>query len=154
MTDKLREYGGWLIDLMTEYGWWVFGASIFMFVISLFVIRLLIIAIPSDYFLHRSSYREKLKKQHPAIKISLIILKNVFGAILVILGLIMSLPGVVGQGLLTLLLGLTLMNFPGKQKLVLKIVSYPTIHGVMNSVRQKAGKPPIQLTSDDETRIQ
>ena len=42
-----------------------------------------------------------------------LILKNLLGVLLVILGGIMTLPGVPGPGILTILLGVMLLNFPG-----------------------------------------
>ena len=68
--------------------------------------------------------------------------KNIVGLTLVIGGLLMLvLPG---QGLLTVVTGLLLVNYPGKYKLEQKLVSIPSIYKALNWIRFKAKKPPLQ----------
>ena len=73
------------------------------------------------------------------------ILKNLLGVILVLLGILMSIPGVPGQGLLTILLGIILLDFPGKRSLEQKLVSQPMILQKINRLRHKFSKPPLVL---------
>ena len=49
-----------------------------------------------------------------------------------------------GQGLLTIVTGLLLVNYPGKYKLEQKLVSIPSIYKALNWIRFKANKPPLQ----------
>ena len=37
------------------------------------------------------------------------------GGLLILLGLVMALPGIPGQGVLTMIVGLTMIDFPGKR---------------------------------------
>jgi hypothetical protein len=57
----------------------------------------------------------------------------------------MSVPGVPGQGILTILLGIMLLDFPGKRECEYKLVSRPKVLRTINLLRQKFGKPPLVL---------
>ena len=59
------------------------------------------------------------------------------------LGILLSLPGVPGQGVLTILLGIMLSDFPGKVRLERKIVSYPKVLQALNKLRERFAKPPL-----------
>ena len=50
-----------------------------------------------------------------------------------------------GQGLLTIFMGLMLMNFPGKRSLELRIIRIPSILKSVNWMRAKADHPPLNL---------
>jgi hypothetical protein len=75
----------------------------------------------------------------------LIILKNILGVVLVACGVLMALPGVPGPGLLTVLLGIMLLDFPGKRALELKLVRRPQVHSAIDRVRKRFDKPPLLL---------
>jgi hypothetical protein len=67
--------------------------------------------------------------------------RNVLGVLLVVLGVLMLiLPG---QGLLTLLVGVMLVDFPGKLKLVQRLLGRPKVLGIVNKLRAKRGSPPL-----------
>jgi hypothetical protein len=69
------------------------------------------------------------------------------GAILVAAGLAMlMLPG---QGILTILIGLGVMNFPGKYRLERWIISRPTVLKAVNWIRSKSHHPPLVMTEDE-----
>jgi hypothetical protein len=65
--------------------------------------------------------------------------------VLVGFGIVMSLPGVPGQGVLTILLGVMLLDFPGKRELEAKLVSRPQVYRAVNRLRARYGKPPFLL---------
>jgi hypothetical protein len=65
--------------------------------------------------------------------------------VLVALGVVLSLPGVPGQGLLTILLGIMLLDFPGRHHLEQKLLSKPSIVNTINGLRGRFGKPPLEL---------
>ncbi len=129
--------------LLERYGWWVAAGSVAMLISSLLVLRLILVRIPEDYFVRQTPLLAG--KRHPAWEIALLIVKNLLGAVLVLLGLVMSIPGVAGQGFLTVLAGLSLMNFPGKRRLEQIIVGQPVIYGPINTIRARAGRPPLLL---------
>jgi hypothetical protein len=65
--------------------------------------------------------------------------------LLIALGIVLSLPGVPGQGLLTVLLGVMLVDFPGKDRLEQKLLSRPGIINTINRLRGRFGKPALEL---------
>jgi hypothetical protein len=71
--------------------------------------------------------------------------KNIAGVLLVALGVVLSLPGVPGQGLLTVLLGIMLLDFPGRHRLEQKLLSKPSIVNTINRLRGRFEKPPLEL---------
>ena len=48
-----------------------------------------------------------------------------------------------GQGLLTILIGLLLLDFPGKRAVELKLVRRPGIAAFLNRMRARHGRPPF-----------
>jgi hypothetical protein len=48
-----------------------------------------------------------------------------------------------GQGVISILLGLFLMEFPGKRTLELKFINHTPTYKTLNWLRRKAGKPPF-----------
>ncbi len=111
---------------------------------SLLVVTFVLVKLPATYF-HTSHDRTFLAGKNKAVRWSGLLLKNVAGGLLVILGVLMSLPGVPGQGLLTILLGLMLLDFPGKQKLEIRIVGHPKVRASIDKLRARFGKPPLVL---------
>ena len=117
-------------------------ASAIGFVGSLIAIPMILVRLPADYFDTRTP-RHWMKDHHPVLRLSGLIIKNIVGVIFLLAGFAMLfLPG---QGVLTMLIGISLMDFPKKRELEAKMVGQPTVLGVINSMRQKFGKPPLTL---------
>jgi len=111
---------------------------------SLGLVSLILVKLPADYFC--SHYDRQLwSGRAPALRIAAAIGKNVLGVLLIVLGIIMALPGVPGQGLLTILLGVMLVDFPGKDRLEQKLLQRPAIRNSIDRLRAKFGKPPLLL---------
>lgn len=114
------------------------------FGINLAIVSFILVKIPANYFQAGHS-RELWKSRSPAIRFIGKILKNALGVLLVALGIVLSLPGVPGQGLLTILLGIMLLDFPGRRNLEIKLLSRPQVFKTINKLRHKFGKPPLVL---------
>lgn len=114
------------------------------FAISLAIVSFILVKIPSNYF-QKNRPQQFWSKRHPAIRVLGTIGKNILGILLVVLGIVMSIPGVPGQGILTILLGIMLLDFPGRQDLEHKIVSQPRVHKSINRLRHRFGKPELVL---------
>jgi hypothetical protein len=142
----MGEYLPLVTDWIEANAWWIVLSSVGYFFISIFFIRFFIIRIPPDFFLDKRSVDASGDRSFK--RLILIFGKNVLGVILILVGLIMSIPGVAGQGFLTILLGLTLTDFPGKRRLEVKIIKQPLIRRAIYSLRQKAGKIPLILPPD------
>ena len=81
-----------------------------------------------------------------ALLLPLWLLKNLFGLLLVIAGMLMLvLPG---QGLLTIFVGLIFLDFPGKYRMERKMVSNDSVLRSINWVRARTGKPPLIISQD------
>ena len=122
------------------------GVVLFLitFSVSLGIVSLILIKLPADYFC--SHYDRKLwRERSPALRVTAHVGKNILGVLLIILGIIMSLPGVPGQGLLTVLLGVMLVDFPGKTRLEQKLLHRPAIRNSIDKLRARFGKPPLVL---------
>ena len=118
--------------------------SVVTFVVSIAVVTLVLVKLPANYF-HSSHDREFLTHRHPVLRLVGIFVKNLLGLVLVGFGIIMSLPGVPGQGVLTILLGIMLLDFPGKRALETRIVSRPRVFGAINALRARFDRPPLML---------
>ena len=143
-----------MIDWLTRliHGWgltWgqvLFGValSVVTFVISIAVVTVVLVKLPANYF-HSSHDREFLVHRHPILRAVGIFVKNLLGLVLVGAGIVMSLPGVPGQGILTILLGVMMLDFPGKRSLETRIVSRPRVNQAVNALRARFDKPPLLL---------
>lgn len=114
------------------------------FTISLAIVSFIIVRIPPDYF-HKDRPRDLWSDRHPAVRFLGVCAKNALGVVLVVLGIVMSIPGVPGQGILTILLGIMLLDFPGKRTLEYKLVSRPQVLKTINKLRHRFGKPGLVL---------
>ena len=120
-------------------------SSIFIFCISILGISWFVAQIPEDYFLPSKRRPSKWKEQKPILRFLVMLGKNIIGLSLIIGGLLMLiLPG---QGLLTIVTCILLVNYPGKYKLEQKLASMPSIFRALNWIRMKAKKPPLQRKS-------
>jgi hypothetical protein len=81
------------------------------------------------------------------------LLKNLLGILLVMLGGIMALPIIPGPGILLLVLGVMLLDFPGKRRLEQWLVRRATVLNAMNRLRQRYGKPPLLVEHGDTRAI-
>ncbi|HKZ02928.1 MAG TPA: hypothetical protein VJ180_11840, partial [Pyrinomonadaceae bacterium] len=122
------------------------GALLFVitFSLSLAIVTVILVKIPANYF--KADYpRDLWRNRHKAIRITGVVGKNLIGAFLVVLGVVMSLPGVPGQGVLTILLGVMLLDFPGKRQLEFRLISRPNVLRTVNRVRERFGKAPLVM---------
>jgi hypothetical protein len=126
-------------------GWigWLSAISLALFVGTLIALPPLVARIPEDYFVRRR--RTRLLRQGSRRWLGYMVLagKNVFGGFLVLSGFAMLvLPG---QGLVTILAGLLLLDFPGKFKLERALVRQPAVMNALNWIRVRRGRPPLQV---------
>ena len=141
-----------MMELFFEYmpaltwGNVLIGALIFIasFLINLGIVSLILVKLPADHF----SKNRKTKfwdGPRPALHAAKVVGKNILGVVLVALGVVLSLPGIPGQGLLTILLGIMLLDFPGRHRLEQKLLSKPSIVNTINRLRGRFGKKPLVL---------
>lgn len=121
--------------------WWLLVISIFSFLATLIAIPVILIRLPDDYFSSPDRHRIPWQSRNRFLRLPLFILKNLLGVIFILLGVLMLvLPG---QGLLTIIIGLVLLEFPGKYRVERWAVNRPTVLGAINWVRNRAGKTDL-----------
>ena len=112
---------------------------------SLLALPFVLARIPTDYFTRPPAVARRGSAFWPAR-----IAKNVLGALMLLTGVAMLvLPG---QGVLTIFAALLLLDFPGKFRLVRWLVLRPRVFGVLNSLRARAGRPPLELDPTTSSR--
>ena len=134
-----------IIELFHGVGWmWLVAISVVLAVGSLALAAVVVVAWDADRF--KAATRAPLReRQHPVLRVLALIGKNLLGLVLVVLGVIMSLPGVPGQGFLVILIGLTLADFPGKRRMELWLIRQPALFKAINSLRARFHKPALEL---------
>jgi hypothetical protein len=119
--------------------------SIVFFVGSLIAIPFILVRLPTDFFDTRVP-RPWMEDHHPVLRVLGHLVKNVVGAIFLFVGFLMLfLPG---QGILTMLIGISMLDFPGKRKLEAKLIGQPAVLNTINGMREKFGKPPLIIAPD------
>jgi hypothetical protein len=120
----------------------LFILSVISFIGSLIAIPFLLIRLPPNYFDERHP-RTWMHDHHPVLRVMGLMLKNVAGLVFIFAGILMLfLPG---QGLLTMLIGLSLMDFPGKRTLERRIVGQPAVLRTINKLRERFNRPPLTV---------
>lgn len=114
-------------------------------ILSVAAVTVVLVRLPATYFRH--DYVSPLAGRHPFVGWVWLILKNILGALLILFGVLLSLPGVPGQGLLTVLIGLMLVDFPGRRRLERRLVSRPSVLTAINAVRARFGQATLQVNS-------
>src|SRR5690554_5002417 len=114
--------------------WSMAGLSILIFLGSLLALPVVIARLPQDYFMS-TQRRHKKRSKKSLSHVLMMVGKNIVGAVFLVLGvLLLVLPG---QGLLTIAVGIMLLNFPGKYRLERWVVSRAPILNALNWVRKK-----------------
>ena len=122
---------------------WLAIGSFIGFIASMLLIPWIVTQIPSDYFTHPKRQKYLWSEHPPVIRFVLIFLKNILGLILVIGGIVLLL--LPGQGILTILIGLIIMDFPYKYKVEIWIIKHPFVLRAINKLRSKVNKRPLMV---------
>lgn len=125
----LLKYAG-LISLITFFG-------------TILLMGVLILMIPTDYFSNPKRRKSYLITKRSLFGIILLTIKNLIGLLFLIVGfLLLFIPG---QGILTMLIGVILMNFPGKYRIERKLVQRPGVLQGLNKIRIKFNRPLLSF---------
>ncbi len=139
----------WLKDFEWTWGTGLWGAllAVSLFVVSTAVAVFVLVRLPATYFLGPAPPLLSFD-HHPVLRGVARVGKNLLGGAVVLLGILLSLPGIPGPGLLLVLLGLTLLDIPGKRRLERKLVGRPRVLQAINALRERFGKLPLILTEE------
>jgi len=138
----------WIATYRTAFGW-LFGLSLVAFVATLVVIPIVVIRMAPDYFVADRPAASSWRGRHGAMRLAGRIAKNALGVFFLLTGIAMLvLPG---QGILTMLIGLTLLDFPRKRGLERWVIRCRPISGLINRLRARAGHPPLIVPDEPVT---
>ena len=114
------------------------AVSLLMLLVSLVAIPWVLCRLPESYLVEAPEL-----EPHGLAKR---VLRNVLGGVLLIAGLLMLvLPG---QGLLTICVGLTLIDFPKKREWIKRVFSRPRLLKVINSIRERFHHAPLRAAPE------
>lgn len=99
---------------------------------SIVAVPWVVCKMPADYFV-RAKPRQ--------LRMWMFIARNCLGVVFAAAGIAMLVTP--GQGVLTILVGLSIMSFPGKKKIERKILMLRGLRRALNWVRKKQGCPPM-----------
>jgi len=134
----LDEYRQWL---------WALGAlSVATLLFSAIALPLVLVRLPANYFVRRPV--RDWPTRHPAVHVFLVAVKNLLGLVFVLAGIAMLvLPG---QGLLTIFIGILLLDFPGKRRVERWLIRLPRALKAANWMRARYGQPPFHFELGDD----
>ena len=126
---------------------WFAVFSVLGFVLSIAATSFVLVRLPADYF-SRDRRTLEAAGRLTVGRVLALLAKNLAGWVLIALGIVLSVPGVPGQGLLTILLGVMLADFPGKYRLERAIVRRGPIRKTVNALRKRFGRPPFEFPDE------
>jgi hypothetical protein len=127
---------------MFELSAWLVGLSLLSFVAAAALLPVVVVRIPYDYLSAPERTRAPASKRSPVWRLPVLVLKNLVGVALLVAGALMLVTP--GQGVLTLLAGLMLVDFPGKHAAQRWVITRPPVFRAINRLRVKRGHPPLQ----------
>lgn len=110
-----------------------------LFVATLVFTPYLLGLIPQDYFINHPASNPKPIYVFAWLKN---LLKTLIGLLFLLAGVVMLVTP--GQGVISILLGLFLMQFPGKRRLEQRLIRHNPTFKALNWLRSKAKKPPFE----------
>ncbi len=145
MSARLHRLLTAVVSLLRRGGlWWGLAISAAAAVVSFVAVVAIVVSWSPDRF--KGEYDTRPGVRRPLIvRVLALIAKNIAGALLVALGLMMALPGVPGQGLLTALIGISLLSFPGKRRLERRFIRRPFVLRTVNRLRHRFHRPRLEL---------
>jgi hypothetical protein len=126
-----------------EHGWLLAALSIVMALVAIASTIVAAVVMRADYFVRKRTSSHN--GWPPWLRQSLRAGKIALGVILLLLGIVLSLPLVPGPGIVLLLVGLSLVEFPGKRTLEARLVGMPGVLSKVNAIRRRFGRAPLQM---------
>ena len=122
--------------------WWSVAGSLAFFLLTPLAVALAIMRLPEDYFIDRRRKPLESWQHRPVLRWSLVLAKNLLGVALAAVGLLMLVAP--GQGLLTIVAGLILLDFPGKFRLERRLATQRHVWRSINWLRKRCGHEPLK----------
>lgn len=129
-----------LTDWLAEHPFLLGAAgtlSVLLLAVTVLATPWLVARLPADYF---SAPRAPLASRG-ARRLALLAARNVAGLVFMTLGLVMMVTP--GPGVVALVLGLSLCEFPGKHTLLVRLATRPDVFRSLNWLRRRGDAPPF-----------
>jgi hypothetical protein len=130
MLDRVLSWIEWEHLAVAALVWLLLTAA------SLAVVLRIVLALPENYF----EVDQPRLTSWTASRIA----RNGTGMVLIVVGVALSIPGVPGQGVLTILVGLFLVDFPRRQQLERALARRPAVLPALNRLRLRFGRAPLR----------
>lgn len=131
-----------IVEFASE-AWWIVPLSLFVFFASVAAVSVIAVRMPADYFRGERRERDPFPGLPVLVRRALRVSRQGLGVALVVVGILMLITP--GQGLLTILIGLSLLDFKGRYALERRLVCQPPVLRAINWLRKKAGRVPLEL---------
>lgn len=136
-VDKILALDQWLL--------WLSALSAVMFLGTLVALPFVILRLPDDFFVRECQPYGRVGKPRPK-SLATLLIRNVCGLLMLAAGFLMLfLPG---QGILTMVFGLALIQFPGKRRFyrwIFQKMNARPLFEKMNGLRRRFNRPPLHL---------
>ena len=126
---------------------WLSGHALLLGVLASVSATLLVVTIvaapwavsrlPSNYLLQRQGRSSTQRIWYSLASVS----RALLGFLVTLLGLVMLVTP--GPGVIMLLLGISIAEFPGKNRLLIYLATRPNVLSSLNWMRKRHGKPPF-----------
>ena len=131
----------WLMQYQAVFVW-IGLISFLTFLFGLLLMPFVIMRLPEDYFLSPQNGDQTSTVLRDSSTLFLVF-KNLMGGVLLCLGVVMLfLPG---PGLMVALIGLSLVDIPGKRWVLGRILNISGLRSAINGLRGKRGRPPLKF---------
>ena len=131
----------WLMQYQ-EFFVWIGLLSFFTFLLGLLLMPFVITRLPEDYFLSPQNSDQASTGLRDSSTLFLVT-KNLMGGVLLGLGVVMLF--LQGPGLMVALIGLSLVDIPGKRWVLGRILNISGLRSAINGLRYKRGRPPLKF---------
>jgi hypothetical protein len=122
---------------------WLGAFSALCFLATAIAVPWVVISLPDNYFVTEKRGSLLTQNFHPLIALMLLALKNCLALAIVLAGVVMLI--IPGQGLLTIFIGVLMLDFPGKFKVERWLVSKQAVLSSINWLRRRSGKNELEI---------
>ncbi len=133
----------WAIVLEILF-WVTVGVSL----VGVVFLPLLVICIPTDHFGHPNRRRGWTGTKNVGQRPIVVVIRNLLAAPLFLAGVLMLFTP--GQGILMILVAISIATFPGKDRIERRIIALPGVLATLNMIRAKAGRPPLEKPAGND----
>lgn len=130
-----------LLPLDSGVFWALAVLSAVMVVGAALLVPVVIVRLPADYFVRPDPPRPRWARRHPLLYLVWLGFRNVIGIVFIVAGIVQLFTP--GQGVLCIVVGFSLMVFPGKRRIEAAVVGHPRVLRVLNAIRRRYGREPI-----------